>query len=87
MSRRALPLAVVVAATPSGGIGKSGSIPWPHLHTDLANFKRLTTTVKFPGACDFEIARRSALPSRTSCLDYGCYRAAKCGCHGPAHVG
>lgn len=36
-----LPLAMVVAATPTGLIGRDGSMPW-HLGTDLARFKRLT---------------------------------------------
>jgi len=39
-------LAVIVATTPKGGIGKDGAMPW-NLPADMAHFKRVTTC-----ACD-----------------------------------
>jgi len=36
-----MPLSVIVATTPKGGIGREGALPW-HLPGDMAHFKRVT---------------------------------------------
>ena len=38
------PFSLVVAATPSGGIGHKGRFPWPRLPSDVAFFRELTST-------------------------------------------
>lgn len=37
---------LIMACTPSGGIGKNNSLPWPHNPGDMANFRR--RTANFP---------------------------------------
>ena len=43
------PVSVIVAATPSGGIGKDNALPWT-LPADLAYFRAVTTRVQRAGA-------------------------------------
>ena len=45
MSLRLPPLTLIVATTPSLGIGFKGSLPWGSLRADMAFFKRVTTCV------------------------------------------
>lgn len=40
---------VVVAMTPSGGIGAGGALPWPRLAGDMRHFQAVTTMTRFPG--------------------------------------
>ncbi|KAK7548188.1 dihydrofolate reductase-like domain-containing protein [Phyllosticta citricarpa] len=40
-----LPLTLIVATTPSLGIGKSGALPWPMLKREMAYFARVTKRV------------------------------------------
>jgi dihydrofolate reductase len=41
------PVDVIVAATPAGGIGAGGVLPW-HLPADMALFKAVTTRTSDP---------------------------------------
>lgn len=50
MPRNVAPITLIVAATPSLGIGYQGSLPWQALRGDMAFFKRVTTRV--PSATD-----------------------------------
>jgi dihydrofolate reductase len=45
---------LVIAATPSNGIGKDGQLPWPPLPTDLAFFKEVTTKTR-------DVSKRNAV--------------------------
>ncbi|KAF2727925.1 hypothetical protein EJ04DRAFT_516959 [Polyplosphaeria fusca] len=40
-----LPLTLILAATPSLGIGKGGSLPWPQLKKEMGYFARVTKRV------------------------------------------
>jgi dihydrofolate reductase len=40
---------VVLAATPSGGIGLRGGLPWPPLREDMRRFRELTTRTQGEG--------------------------------------
>ncbi|KAF2836750.1 hypothetical protein M501DRAFT_939158 [Patellaria atrata CBS 101060] len=40
-----LPLTLIVAATPSLGIGRAGTLPWPPLKSEMAYFARVTKRV------------------------------------------
>ncbi|OJD36047.1 dihydrofolate reductase [Diplodia corticola] len=40
-----IPLTLIVAATPSLGIGKNGTLPWPQLKKEMAYFARVTKRV------------------------------------------
>ena len=42
------PVDIIVAATPSGGIGRNGKLPW-QLPADMAYFRKVTTTTRQPG--------------------------------------
>ncbi|KAF2091091.1 dihydrofolate reductase [Saccharata proteae CBS 121410] len=42
MSSTRLPLTLIVAATPSLGIGRNGALPWPMLKKEMAYFSRVT---------------------------------------------
>ena len=55
----------ILACDSMGGIGKNGSLPWPHNAKDLANFKRLTDgcTVVM-GRCTWESDMPTPLPNR-----------------------
>ena len=44
-----LPVNVIVASTPSGGIGKDGKLPW-ELPGDMAYFKEVTLRTATPAA-------------------------------------
>jgi dihydrofolate reductase len=39
------PLTLIVAATPTNGIGKNGALPWPMLKKEMAYFARVTKRV------------------------------------------
>ena len=39
---------VVVGATPAGGIGNNGILPWPRLAGDMKWFKEITTKTHYP---------------------------------------
>ncbi|KAJ4298174.1 hypothetical protein N0V90_006073 [Kalmusia sp. IMI 367209] len=41
----ALSLTLILAATPSLGIGKAGTLPWPQLRKEMGYFKRVTMRV------------------------------------------
>lgn len=43
-----LPLTLIVATTPSLGIGKGGGLPWPMLKKEMAYFARVTKRVPSP---------------------------------------
>lgn len=45
MSPPRIPLTLIVAATPSLGIGKNGTLPWPQLKKEMAYFARVTKRV------------------------------------------
>ncbi|KAH7110585.1 dihydrofolate reductase-like domain-containing protein [Dendryphion nanum] len=40
-----LPLTLILAATPSLGIGRAGGLPWPSLRTEMGYFARVTKRV------------------------------------------
>jgi dihydrofolate reductase len=42
---RSLPLTLILAATPSLGIGKNGTLPWPQLKKEMGYFARVTNRV------------------------------------------
>ncbi|KAL1643934.1 hypothetical protein SLS58_004609 [Diplodia intermedia] len=44
-SSKKIPLTLIVAATPSLGIGKNGSLPWPQLKKEMGYFARVTKRV------------------------------------------
>jgi dihydrofolate reductase len=44
----ALSLTLILAATPSLGIGRAGTLPWPQLRKEMAYFKRVTSRVVGP---------------------------------------
>lgn len=56
------PLTLIVATTPSLGIGFLGSLPWPPLKADLAFFARVTKRAPPPG---FQTAADSSNCKRT----------------------
>ena len=56
------PCSLIVAATPSGGIGNAGQLPW-QLPADLAYFARVTTAVRAPGAQNAVIMGRKTWAS------------------------
>lgn len=39
-------LNIIVAATPTLGIGRAGGLPWPQLKSEMAHFRRATTNVR-----------------------------------------
>lgn len=44
-SSQPLSLTLILAATPSLGIGKAGTLPWPQLRKEMGYFKRVTARV------------------------------------------
>jgi dihydrofolate reductase len=40
-----LALTLILAATPTLGIGRAGTLPWPQLRKEMAYFKRVTSRV------------------------------------------
>ncbi|KAK5118364.1 hypothetical protein LTR62_002878 [Meristemomyces frigidus] len=48
MSLKHLPLTLIVAATPSNGIGFKGALPWPMLKKEMAYFARVTKRLPPP---------------------------------------
>ncbi|TKA29832.1 hypothetical protein B0A50_03196 [Salinomyces thailandicus] len=48
MSLKQLPLTLIVAATPTNGIGRNGGLPWPMLKKEMAYFARVTKRLPTP---------------------------------------
>ncbi|KKY23328.1 putative dihydrofolate reductase [Diplodia seriata] len=49
-SSKKIPLTLIVAATPSLGIGKNGTLPWPQLKKEMGYFARVTKRVVVPAS-------------------------------------
>ncbi|KAF2002396.1 hypothetical protein P154DRAFT_618486 [Amniculicola lignicola CBS 123094] len=47
---KSLPLTLILAATPSLGIGHANALPWPQLRKEMAYFARVTKRVSAPPA-------------------------------------
>ncbi|KAL5414349.1 hypothetical protein PMIN03_003238 [Paraphaeosphaeria minitans] len=45
MAKQHLALTLILAATPSLGIGRAGALPWPQLRKEMAYFRRVTSRV------------------------------------------
>ena len=61
MSAKRLPLTIIVAATPSNGIGQTGGLPWPMLKKDMAYFARVTKRVPTSLQAGETISRRNVV--------------------------
>ena len=60
------PVSLVVAATPSGGIGFANALPWS-IPADLAFFKQVTSDVRGAGVCNAVVMGRrtwASIPAR-----------------------
>lgn len=60
-----IPLTLIVAATPSLGIGKNGTLPWPQLKKEMGYFARVTKRV-VSGTAATTAATTSASPLATT---------------------
>ncbi|KAI9706787.1 MAG: dihydrofolate reductase [Bogoriella megaspora] len=54
-------LTLIVAATPSMGIGRAGSLPWSPLKGDMAYFKRVTKRIIGPASTPTHSKKRNAV--------------------------
>lgn len=58
---------LIIACTPSGGIGYNGKLPWSKIEGDLPRFKELTTgKIVLMGRNTFESLPKKPLPNRTN---------------------
>ncbi|KAL9097533.1 MAG: hypothetical protein Q9165_000429 [Trypethelium subeluteriae] len=60
---RSLGLTLIVAATPSMGIGRAGTLPWPALKSDMAYFARVTKRT-FPPSTPSSSVRNAVIMGR-----------------------
>ncbi|KAF2229019.1 dihydrofolate reductase [Viridothelium virens] len=60
---RSLDLTLIVAATPSMGIGRAGTLPWPALKSDMAYFARVTKRT-FPASTSSSSVRNAVVMGR-----------------------